>query len=285
MFAEPTWGPQPLYNLFNNVGKNGSGLIVTETSGIKTAAGLKGKRVTWVKGAPALNQNAAAFLAYGGLTWNDVKKVEVPGWGQSIDAVLNGQADAAYGSTVSSKFAQLVASPNGLFFPPLPHGDKDAWARAHKVAPWWIPSQVQSVVAGYKGQTPYEGTNFPYPMFVANKTTPDDLAYGLVKAVMENYADIKDKAPSVDGYQLSEQKFDFIYPYHPAAVRYFKEKGTWKAEHEAHNAKLLKRQEVLAAAWKEMKAKQGVAADKFADEWMKVRAAALTKAGLPVVFE
>ena len=36
-------------------------------------ADLKGMRVAWVKGAPALNVNNEAYLAYGGLTWDDVK--------------------------------------------------------------------------------------------------------------------------------------------------------------------------------------------------------------------
>jgi len=283
MFAEKTWGPQQLYNLFNNNGRNGQQAAVSVASGIKVPADLKGKRVTFVKGAPALNQNMEAFLAFGDLTWNDVVKVEVPGWGQSVDAVINGQADAVWGSTVSSKYAQLVASPEGLYFPPLPHDDKAAWERAHKIAPWWVPSSVQSVVPGYKGAVPYQGSNYPYPIFVSTHDAPDALAYGLTKAVMDNYADIKEAGPSMDGYQLSSQNLNFVFPYHPAAIKYYKEKGLWTPEHEAHNAKLLKRQDVLAAAWKEMKGKS-VADDQFAKEWMKVRAAALTKAGMPVVF-
>ncbi len=103
------------------------------------------------------------------------------------------------------------------------------------------------MVPGYKGTLPYDGTNYPYPVFVTTKDASDDLAYGLTKAVMEHYADIKEAGPSMDGYQLSSQKLDFIFPYHPAAVSYYKEKGVWTKEHDAHNALLLKRQEVLAA--------------------------------------
>jgi hypothetical protein len=40
---------------------------------------------------------------------------------------------------------------------------------------------------------------------------------------------------------------------------------------------------VLAAAWKEMEGTT-VADDKFAEEWLMVRAAALKKASRPVVF-
>jgi hypothetical protein len=87
----------------------------------------------------------------------------------------------------------------------------------------------------------------------------------------------------MDGYQISKQNLSWVFPYHPAAIKYFKEKGLWKANHDAHNTALMKRQDVLAAAWKEMEGKT-VADDKFAEEWLKVRAAALKKASMPVVF-
>lgn len=283
MFAEKTWGPQRIFNIFNNNGRNGQTVAASEQSGIKSAADLKGKRLTWVKGAPALNRNMEAFLAFGGLTWDDVQKIEVPGWGQSIDAVINGQADAAWGSTVSSKFAQLVASPQGLYFPPIPHSDKAGWERALKITPWWVPNKVEEVVPGYKGKVPYEGANVPYPIFVVTNDAPDDLVYGLTKAAMEHYDDYKDGGPSMDGYQLASQTFKFRFPFHPAAVKYFKEKGVWTAEHDANNAALMQRQDVLADAWKAFSTTDHPA-DKFADEWTKARAAALTKAGMEVVF-
>lgn len=283
MFAEKAWGPQPIFNLFNNNGRNGQTLAASEQSGIKSPADLKGKRLTWVKGAPALNRNMEAFLAFGGLTWNDVTKVEVPGWGQSIDAVINGQADATWGSTVSSKFAQLVSSPQGLFFPPLPHDDKAGWQRALKITPWWIPTKVEIAAPGYKGPLPYEGANVPYPIFVATKATSEDIAYGLTKAVMEHYDDFKDGGPGMDGYELKAQTFEFRFPFHPGAIKYFKEKGVWRAEHDTHNAELVKRQEILAQAWKSFESKNPPA-DQFADAWMKARSEALTKAGMEVVF-
>jgi TRAP transporter TAXI family solute receptor len=288
MFAEKDWGPMPLFNLFNNIGRNGQQAMAAADTGVKTFADLKGKRVTWVKGAPALNINMTAALAFGGLSWNDVQKVEVPGWKQSIDAVINGQADSAWGSTISSAYGQLAASPRGLYFPALPHADKAAWDRAKAVAPWWTPKIVEQYTKGAKlagGKTDgtYEGSTFPYPLFVTTKAASEDLAYGLTKAVMENYDNYKENGPGMDGYQLGNQNFKFVFPYHPGAIKYYKEKGVWKDEHQKHNDMLVKRMDILQAAWKEMKSKT-VADDKFAEEWMKVRAAALQKAGMDLIF-
>ncbi|MFV0294748.1 MAG: TAXI family TRAP transporter solute-binding subunit [Hyphomicrobiaceae bacterium] len=288
MFAERAWGPAELYNLFNNIGRNGQQAMVAADVGVKSLSDLKGKRVTWVKGAPALNINMTAALAFGGLTWNDVQKIEVPGWKQSIDAVINGQADSAWGSTISSAYGQLAASPRGLYFPPVPHADAEGWKRAHAIAPWWQKKTVEQYtkgakISGDRTEGTYEGATFPYPLFVTTKDASEDLAYGLTKAVMEDYESYKDNGPGMDGYQLSNQSFSFVFPYHPGAIKYYKEKGVWTAEAEAHNAKLLERGKVLHAAWAEfLKKKVGKAT--FSEEWMKARAAALEKVGMDPVF-
>lgn len=283
MFADKRWGPQRLYNLFNNVGNNGQTAAIAGDVEVSEIADLRGKRITWLKASPANNTNMAAFLAFGGLTWDDVQKVEVPGWKQSMEAVLNGQADAAWASTLSRPLNRIAASPRGLYFPPLPHGNKEAWARAQAVAPWFAPSNVEAYVKGAKIDGPYEGMNYPYPLFVATPNIPAELAYGLTKAIMENFDDIKEAGPSMRGYALDRQLLSYIFPYHPAAIEYYKEKGLWTEADQAANDLLLKRQDVLAEAWRNMLDK-AVPDEAFAEEWMTVRAAALEAADLPVIF-
>ncbi|MGE0768990.1 MAG: TAXI family TRAP transporter solute-binding subunit [Hyphomicrobiaceae bacterium] len=283
MFADKRWGPQQIFNLFNNIGRNGAQIAVAADVGIESAADLKGKRVTFVKGAPALNIQAEAYLAFAGLTWNDVTKVEVPGFGQSLEAVINGQADGVFGSTITSNYSRIAASPRGLYFPPMPHSDKAGWDRALAIAPWWSKAKVTNFTKGVKNTEPFEGASYPYPIFVVNKGVSDDVAFGLTKAVMENYEQFKEAGPGMDGYQLANQNLTYVMPYHPAAVEYYKEKGIWKDEQEKNNQAIIKRQDTLASAWKAFVAKN-VADDKFHDEWMKARADALTKAGMPVIF-
>lgn len=285
MFGTKAWGPQRIFNLFNNIGDNGQQGVVAGDAGVKTIKDIKGKRVTWVRGAPALNVNMTAFLAFAGLTWDDVQRVDVPGWGQSMQAIINGQADVAWGSTVSSVYNQLAASPRGLYFVAMPHSDKEAWARATAINPLWAPQMVSvgvNVEANEQGKVPYEGNNFPYPLFISTDKASDELAYGLTKAVMENYEEIKDSGPSMSGYQLSKQNLKFVMPYHPGAIAYYKEKGVWTAEHDAHNQSLVKRQDVLAEAWSKMD--KNLADDAFEAAWKKARAEALDAAGLSVPF-
>ena len=287
-FGTRKWGPMRIYNLFNNIGDVGYQLVAAGDAGIKVPSDLKGKRVTWVKGAPALNLNASAHLAWAGLTWKDVKKVVVPGWKQSAEAVINGQADATYGSTVSGAYNKLAASPRGLFWTAFPHDNKEAWARAQKVAPWWAPTTVKKAIASEKnttGKIDWPGNVQPYPIFVATAKSSDDLSYGLTKALIENYDDYKDAHPAMNGYLLKRQNLTWVFPYHPGAIKYFKEAGAWGAKEEAHNKNMLKRQDVLAAAWKShVDASKDKSDDDFAKAWQGVRASALEKAGMNVPF-
>lgn len=283
MFADPNWGPQRLYALLNNVGQNGQTPAVAADAGVTTPADLKGKRVAWIKGSPGNNMNMTAFLAWGGLTWDDVEKVVVPGVQQSLDGVVNGQVDAAWASTLTGTLNQIAASPRGLYYPPLPHADKEAWARAQQIAPWFAPTEVKVGVEAQGVTFPFEGMNYPYPLFVVAENTPDDTAYGLTAAVMDNFDAIKEAGPSMQGYSIDSQIMSYIFPYHPGAIAYFKEKGLWTDADQAHNDMLLKRQDILADTWSQVKAKN-LSGDEFVTAWLEARAAALEAASMPVVF-
>lgn len=283
-FASPDWGPQPLRLLLMN---NGDANIILGTAndvGIKTMADLKGKRVAWVVGSPALNHNVASGLAFAGLTWDDVVKVETPGFAAAWNAIVNGQADAAFSSTVSGMPKKLEASPRGLYWVPMPHDDKEGWARVKKVAPYTSPNMATIGSGGISKDTPQEGASYPYPVLITNAGEDADFTYNVVKALDLYYDDYKDGAPGIGGWKLDDQVFEWAVPFHDGAVKYFKEKGVWTDAAQKHNDGLVERQEVLAAAWKEHKAKNISDKDKFAEEWLKTRRAALTKAGMEPVF-
>ena len=86
------------------------------------------------------------------------------------------------------------------------------------------------------------------------------------------------------GWALDRQVFEWAIPYHPAAVKFFKEKGVWKDEFQKHNDRLVQRQAVLKKAWEEtVKVKSG--GDDFRPFWMQRRAAALKAAGFDPIWE
>ena len=85
---------------------------------------------------------------------------------------------------------------------------------------------------------------------------------------------------------LTARPKDWVVPVHPGAAKALKEAGQWTDQQEAHNKELLKRQQVLIAAWADYNGEHQSSDDKaFFDGWMKARAAALTKANMPNGFE
>src|SRR5512139_2636062 len=97
-FATREWGPQPLNITLSSIDCNGLSIGVAGDVGVKSIADLKGKRIGFVVGSPALNQNALAMIAFAGLTANDVKIVEFASNNAMWKGVLNNDADAAFTS-------------------------------------------------------------------------------------------------------------------------------------------------------------------------------------------
>ncbi|MBI4203741.1 MAG: TAXI family TRAP transporter solute-binding subunit [Betaproteobacteria bacterium] len=282
-FGAREWGPQPVRALMLSISDQLLSIVAAKDTGVKTVADLKGKRVAWVIGAPSLNQNITAILAFAGLTWNDVQKVEFGGFGAAMDGVINNQVDAAFSSSISGKAYQIAKSPRGLVYPVIAHADKAGWARLQKVAPFYIPF-MGTEGADLSRDKPAESAAYPYPVLMAYASQDVGLVYAMTRAMVETFDMYKGAAPGNAGWDVKRQNFAWVIPYHDGAIRYWKEAGLWKAEHQAHNDKLIERQKVLAAAWAQV-AKSAHADDKaFAQAWMKARADALVKAGFePVV--
>ena len=252
-FGSKEWGPQENRVLLASNSEGNMSVGVAADIGIKTIADLKGKRVAWVVGAPALNENVRAILAFGGLTWDDVVKVEFGGFGPSWDGIVNG------------------------------HGDKEGWKRLQANAPFFAPN-MGTVGAGLSAEKPHEGAAYPYPILIAYPTQDKGLAYSMTKAMVEQFPKYKGAAPGINGWALDRQILKWAVPYHEGAIAYLKEAGVWKDAHQKHNDKLIERQQVLKKAWAEVTAKKIGDDEAFKKAWMEARAKALEAGGFDVVY-
>ena len=280
-FGKKNWGPQPIRVLIANSG--GSTNLAVGVAGdldIKEYSDLKGKRVAWVKGAPALNVNNEAYLAYGGLTWDDVEIVEFGGFGASWKGLIEGQVDAAFASTNSGKTYEAAAAPRGLFWPPIDPENKEGLARMQAIAPFFAPNKA-TVGANIDGTDGYQGAAYPYPVLTAMADSDVDLAYNMTKAMVENFDAYDGKAPGIGGWTLANQNFEWVAPYHDGAIKYYTEIGKWTDAAQEHNDNLVARQEALAAAWAELKEADP---EDWEGAWDAKRREALEAGGFEVVF-
>lgn len=279
-FASRIWGPQPVRALLSNYSDACSFSFATAAdANINSVADMKGKRMTFVQGAPSLNNATAALLSYANLTWDDVVPVEVGGYNASIDAVLNNRADAAGGACNSPPFLRIEASPRGLKWPEFPHDDEEAVARVRARLPWYVPHiAIEGPTIGPDG---IEVFSSAYPFLVGLADSDETLVYSTVKVMIEHFDEYKGNAPGANGWAMDRQKFEQAFvPYHPGAIRYFKEIGVWSDSAEETNNRNLHRQSVLQAAWEAFLPTAPEGYSEFEQAWLVAREAALTEAGL-----
>lgn len=280
-FGKANWGPQPIRVLMaNNGGAINLAVGVAGDLGIETYADLKGKRVAYIVGAPALNVNTAAYLAYGGLTWDDVERVDFGGFGASWKGLIEGQVDAAFASTNSGRAYEAEAGPRGLFWPPIDPSNKAGLEAMNSIAPFFQVNKAK-VGATIDGTDGYQGAGYAYPVLTAIESTEADLVYNMTKAMVELYPQYDGKAPGIGGWSIDKQNMQWVVPYHEGAIRFYKERGLWSDADQAHNDNLVARQNALMAAWDALKAENP---DNWEEAWDAARRKALEAGGFSVVF-
>jgi TRAP transporter TAXI family solute receptor len=281
LFNKPDWGPQPIRMVLASQGTQSFGLAAAGDTGLEHPRELKGQKVIFIRGADSINMITSAVLAYGGLTWADVRRVDASGTNEAIEAVINGHADVMPMSTRTPLMERIAASPRGISWLAMPNEsdeEKRAWGRAKNVIPYYLP-QVETRGAGVSEADPWDGGGYALPILVTNADRNADEVYALTRFVDEHYENFKTLAPGAEGWELSRQVFDWVMPYHEGAVRYFREQGVWSAEYEAHNQRLLERQRVLENAWEQQLDAIDERGQAFQSSWMKRRGNALTEAG------
>jgi TRAP transporter TAXI family solute receptor len=285
-FAARIWGPQPIRAILSNFSTSCSFSFATAADAdIRTIDDMRGKRLTFVQGAPSLNNASTALLAYANLTWDDVEIVEVGGYNASIDAVINDRADVAGGACNSPPFMRLDSSPRGLHWVEFPHDDPEAITRVRDRLPWYVP-HVATEGPGIDANVGVRVFTSAYPLLVAMDTAEEDTVYGMTKVIAMHYEDYKNSAPGANGWLIMGQQLENAFiPYHEGAIRYFKEIGIWTPEAEAKQQENLNRQRVLMAAWQAYL--PGAAEDRatFEQGWLAFRQQTLEQLGLITLSE
>jgi len=212
-------------------------LVVKKDSTIKTVHDVKGKRVTGEYPANiAIWFHVYTGLANGELTWDDVKIVPVPAVNDGVDAVVQGRADVSNHAIGAAKIKEADASV-GVRFVSLdcsPQGEE----RVKKAVPGYYVTTIKSGSStGVVGDT----CVLTYDIYlVGHKALPGQVVQAALKAVWDNV----DKLPPLhanfkDWTRERAASADVTIPYHPAAVQFYKEKGTWSAKMDETQKRLL----------------------------------------------
>ena len=223
--------------------------------GVKEISDLKGKRIGFVKGNPSVNVKNDAYLAFGGLTRDDIEMVWFGSYNAMKTAVLANQLDAFGSVPTSANMREIEASPRGLVWPQYRPENKDGWKAMTDVISFAAPYK-ETRGAGISEESPRWLVGYRYPMITVyqNAATTDEV-YNLIKAIDLSYDDFKNTTSSSFNWELEKAaRPPYDAPAHDGTIRYMKEKGLWQAEDQAWQDKRLARLNKVLEAWDEAQA-------------------------------
>jgi hypothetical protein len=213
------------------------GLIVRKDAPIRSVHEVRGKRVTGEYPAHlAVWYNMFGHLASAGLTWGDVRVVPVPAVNDGVDALVQGRADVTNHALNSAKTKEADAAigVRHLSIDCSPEGEKRLRAAVPGYYPRWVKAGTATAVL--------EDTCFiAYDTYLAaGKAVPDQAVAAALQALWEHEKELGPIHPMLREWTRDRAvDSDVTIPYHPAAVRFYRERGVWTAGLEQTQQKLL----------------------------------------------
>ena len=273
-FSTRQWGPQDLRAI---AGRPSSiGIFTAKDAGIETMADLKGKRFAYVAGNPSINVKCNAFLAFAGLSEDDLEAIMFPTYASAMSSLARGEADASCTTTTPSHVYELAESPRGIRWLNMDPNDKEGWAKVNELAPFFAPYK-ETIGAGISEENPVNIMAYRYPVLAVRSDMDADTVYNMLKAVDETYPMYKDATAAMPRWDINLSGVPAIdVPFHDGAIRYLKEKGIWTDEYQAWNDARTARLNALLEAWPKAVAEgEGKSDEECAQIWEKHRQQAL----------
>ena len=200
-------------------------LVTLEETGIKSVTDLRGKRVAVDPPTPVANRDALRFLRAAGIDPDrEIRRVSLPPGGWTV-ALHEKRIDAAFatstGSFVEPGILDLATTPGirvrlvplDILIPSLESEFKGRYLKG-VVRKVYYPGMVDDVA-----------TIVAAALIVTNQTLSTDLAYQVTRLIYEKRADLAQIHPAAQHVTLLGIAGRSPIPFHPGAVRYFKERG------------------------------------------------------------
>lgn len=245
-FATEEWGPQDVRTVWMPVAPHG--LMVKDDSGIESFEDLEGKKFPRITANPSVNNKLTAFLAYGGLTWDDVDVVEV-GYSDQPAALQAGKIDVLFQQVYGPSLYELESA-----FPVRWLDMDDTSPEKVEAVQEIAPSVEIGEFGGAPGQEDGETTNgllYSVPV-VTYADQDEETVYSIVQAIHDNYEEYSDTTATTPDWSVDKaQAMPREVPFHEGAVKFLEEQDAWTPEAQEAQDRLIERGEQLRAEWPE----------------------------------
>jgi uncharacterized protein len=213
--------------------------IASVRSNVKTMMDLKGRRVASTFAAhQSCADLANGLMANVGLKWEDVSPVPVQSAVAGVQALADGRVEVNSCAATSMGIIKEVNLRLPLRFISIdPSEEAIKRAREH-----FAGVRAVLIKGGSTDGAPEDVYVFDYDFFLASHTKiGDEAVYAVTKAIWDNLGELEETNPVFKLWHQSRMaNADVTLPYHPGAIKFYKEKGVWTPDMQKQTDSLLK---------------------------------------------
>ncbi len=195
-------------------------IAASKSSGIKSVADLRGKRVSIGDAGSGVEFNAKQILEGYGLSFDDIKKNNLS-FKESAEGIQNGTLDACFVTAgVPNSALQELAFTSGLVLIPVSGNEADTICKKYGFYTKTI------IPAGtYKGtDVDIEALAIKATIAVSAKLD-ENTVYEMTKVLFENLDVLGESHAKGKEVSVANAVTGISVPFHPGALKYFKEVG------------------------------------------------------------
>jgi uncharacterized protein len=198
-------------------------IVALDGTGIKTITDLKGKRVsTGAPGSGTEVKGLRVLEAYG-ISPKDLRSQDRLGASESAAAMKDRRIDAFIwdGGLPTAAILDLAATP-GIKIHLIPHGDAVAKMTAKYGPVYFVGTIPKGTYGGMETDVQVAAlTN----LLTAHERMDESLAYQITKLLLERTPELVAVHQAAKEITLESAVVGSPVPFHPGALRYYKEKG------------------------------------------------------------
>lgn len=195
--------------------------VAAADSGVNSVSDMAGRAIAVGPRGHSGEQASRQILEVFGLVYDDLSKVNHVGYNDAVALLKDGHVDAfTVFTTVPAGAVMDSASARTIRLLPVPD-DKLAALQDFN------PQYLRRVIPG--GTYPDIAEDLPtfgtWTHMIANADVPDEVVYGVVRAMAENLADLAAVVKSMGAATPESLATPVGVPMHPGAERYYREIG------------------------------------------------------------
>ncbi len=202
------------------------GLFVTpKSSGIKSIADLKGKRVVVGPAGAGFEYFLKPILAEHGVTYQDFTPVNGR-YSDAVDYLATGSSAAAFmGGAIPTPAVTQVSSSQDIIFIPLEESAKKTLFEKY---PFFNPITIPAEVYKRVLTEPFNTMNVGSMHLITAVDTDEDMVYHFTKTLYTHGAEVAKAHGAGKAINEKNAARDVGTPFHPGAIRFYKEIGIWQ---------------------------------------------------------